>query len=133
MNSTHPNEQRIRELYDALDRGDQQPLVAMWAENATMTIPGHGPLAGSYQGREAILHALGRAMAESEGTFSLELRRVLANDRYAVTLHRWTAERAGRRIQADNINIYRFDDRGLIVERSELLEDEAAHDAFWSR
>jgi ketosteroid isomerase-like protein len=129
----HPNERRVRDLYDAMGRGDVEAIFGMWAEDARMTIPGNSPLAGRFEGRPAIFEALGRAISASGGTFSLELVSALANDTYAVTLHRWTAERDGRRIEANNINIYRFDERGLISERSELLEDAAAHDAFWSQ
>jgi ketosteroid isomerase-like protein len=127
----HPNERRVRELYEAIDQRDIESLFSMWAEDAVLTIPGSGPLAGRYEGREAIFGALGRAVELTGGTFSTELLGVLANDSYGVALHRWTASRDGRSVAANNIIVYRFSADGLIVERSELLEDESAHDAFW--
>ena len=71
-------------------------------------------------------------MAATDGTFRLEPLAVLANDRYAISLHRWTASRAGQSIEMNNFNVYRFDDEGRIAERWEFLEDQDAHDRFWS-
>jgi uncharacterized protein len=130
--SMHPNERRIRDLYSAMSRGDVGAVWSMWAEDARMTIPGTSPLAGRYEGRQAIFEALGQALAQTDGNFSVELLGVLANDSYAVALHHWTAEREGRSAAANNLVAYRLNPDGLIVERIELLEDAAAHDEFWS-
>ncbi|WUH98319.1 nuclear transport factor 2 family protein [Spirillospora sp. NBC_00431] len=128
----HPNEERIRAFYQAVATRDTDLLTAMMAEDMVTTVPGHSPVAGRREGREAVLGLLGRAFEETAGNFSAELLDVLANDRYAVTLHRWTAQRKGRQLVANNINIFRFDDQGRIAEREERIEDITAHDEFWS-
>lgn len=91
----HPNEERIRAFYQAVATRDTDLLTAMMAEDMVTTVPGHSPVAGRREGREAVLGLLGRAFEETAGNFSAELLDVLANDRYAVTLHRWTAQRKG--------------------------------------
>jgi ketosteroid isomerase-like protein len=128
----HPHEERMQAFYEAADRRDVEAMYQMFAEDAITTIPGRSQFAGRYEGRDAIFELLARALVESEGTIQLKLLGVLANNRYAVTLHQWTAERQGRRAEAKNLNLYRFNDAGLIVERQEFIEDLEAHDEFWS-
>lgn len=102
----HRNEERIRAFYEAAGRRDVEALFGMFAEDAVTTIPGKSQFAGRYEGRDAIFELLARVLAESEGTIQAKLLGVLANDRYAVTLHHWTAERQGRRArQTTSISI----------------------------
>lgn len=128
----HPNAGRIRRYYEALGSGDFQTLVELIDSECVFHIPGDSPLTGEYRGLEQIATLGMRVAAETGGTWKTELIDVLANDAYAVTLHRWTAERNGRRIEQRNFNVYRFSAAGRIVRRWEFVEDQAAHDAFWS-
>lgn len=128
----HPNATRLRAFYDALAAGDAASLLNMMSPDVRIHVPGDGILAGEYEGIQEVATLSIRASAETNGTFKLELLDVIANDTYAVSCHRWTAERGGRRIAMNNINAYRFDADGKIVERWEFIEDQRKHDDFWA-
>lgn len=127
----HPNAARLRAFYAALAARDAEATLAALSPDVRFHVPGDGILAGEYKGLEAVATLGLRAAAETNGTFRFELLDVIANDTYAVARHRWTAERAGRQIEMNNINAYRFDAGGKIVERWEFIEDQRTHDDFW--
>ena len=127
----HPNANRLRAFYDALSAGDAEALLGTLSPDVRFHVPGDGMLAGEYEGIQAVATLGLRASTETNGTFKLELLDVIANDTYAVSRHRWTAERGGRRIEMTNINAYRFH-AGKIVERWEFIEDQRTHDDFWA-
>jgi uncharacterized protein len=128
----HPNALRLRAFYDALSTGDAEALLNTLSPDVRFHVPGDGMLAGEYEGIEAVATLGLRAAAETNGTFKFQLLDVIANDTYAVGRHLWTAERRGRRIEMNNINAYRFDVEGKIVERWEFIEDQRTHDDFWA-
>ena len=128
----HPNAMRFRAFYDALSAGDAEALLNTLSPDVRFHVPGDGMLAGEYEGIQGVATLGLRAAAETNGTFKLDLLDVIANDTYAVSRHRWTAERDGRRIEMNNMNAYRFDAAGKIVERWEFIEDQRTHDDFWA-
>ena len=128
----HPNAVRLRAFYDALSSGDAEAVLNALSPDVRFHVPGDGMLAGEYEGIQQVATLGLRAAAETNGTFKLELLDVIANDTYAVSRHRWTAERGGHRIEMNNINAYRFDTEGKIVERWEFIEDQRTHDDFWA-
>lgn len=128
----HPNVQRVRRLYDALAKKDPDLLGAALAPDVVFHVPGRGSVAGEHRGRETILRLFQGLLEQTEGRFTFELQEVLASDSHAVTKHRWSAERKGKRIEQTNFNVYRFNDEGQVIERWEFAEDQAAHDKFWS-
>lgn len=130
--SEHPNAVRLRGYYHALADGDFAALLEMMSPDVAFHVPGDGVLAGEYRGIQEVATLAMRAREETGGTFSFALTDVLANDVYAVGLHRWTAERRGRSMEMSNINVYRFNEQGRIAERWEFIEDQRAHDDFWS-
>ncbi|MEV0587083.1 nuclear transport factor 2 family protein [Nonomuraea sp. NPDC050310] len=130
--ATHPHAVLTRRLYGLAGRGDLAGYLALIADHAVFHIGGDSLVTGEHRGKEAIIR-LGRLVhEETGGTFRTELLSVQANDSYAVTLHRWTAERRGERIEMDNFNVYGFE-HGLVVARWEYVADQAAHDTFWRR
>lgn len=95
-------------------------------------IGGDCVVTGEHRGKDAIVRLGELVHEETAGTFRTGLLSVQANDSHAVTLHRWTAERRGERVEMDNFIVYRFE-RGLVAERWEYVSDQHAHDTFWRR
>ncbi len=126
----HPNAARIREFYGHLANRDLGAVFEMIADDAVFHIGGDSVVAGEYRGKEAIASLGIKVFEETKESYRTELVSVLANDSHAVTLHRWTAERRGERIEMHNFNVYRFED-GRVVERWEFIEDQQRHDEFW--
>ncbi|MFI9553385.1 nuclear transport factor 2 family protein [Nonomuraea endophytica] len=119
-----------RRLYDLIGNGDLTGYLDLIADDVIFHIGGDSIVAGEHRGKDAIIR-LGRLVVEETGgTFKTGLLSVQANDSYAVTLHRWTAERRGERVEMDNFIVYGFE-RGLVVERWEYVADQRAHDNFW--
>ncbi|WP_157250372.1 nuclear transport factor 2 family protein [Nonomuraea typhae] len=120
-----------RRLYDALAAGDLEAYRALIAEDVVFHVDGTSIVAGTHRGIDAVVRLGTLVLGETGGTFRTDLRSVLANDSHAVVLHHWTAERRGRRIAMDNVNVYRFEN-GLVAERWEVIADQEEHDAFWA-
>ena len=129
---THPNAVLTRHLYDLIGNGDLPGYLDLIADDAVFHIGGDSIVAGEHRGKDAIIRLGMLVREETGGTFRTGLLSVQANDAYSVTLHRWTAERRGERVEMDNFNVYGFE-RGLVVERWEYVADQRAHDNFWRR
>src|SRR5262245_16586459 len=127
-----PNAARVRRLYEVVASKDAERLSGLLAADVVFHIPGRGTVAGEYKGKDAIMRLFRTVVQETRGTFKTELLEVLANAQYAVTKHRWSAERNGRQVKMDNFCVYRFDKDGKLIERWEFIEDLPAHDTFWS-
>ncbi|WP_336215377.1 nuclear transport factor 2 family protein [Nonomuraea sp. LPB2021202275-12-8] len=119
-------------MYDLIGNGDPTGYLDLIADDAIFHIGGDSIVAGEHRGKDAISRLGMLVLEETGGTFQTGLLSVQANDSYSVTLHRWTAERRGERVEMDNFIVYGFE-RGLVVERWEYVADQRAHDAFWRR
>ncbi len=128
----HPNATRIRELFAALRKADVATVHDILRADAVWHFPGRrGQLAGSHEGRDAIVAFLMKVMTLTEGTFHLDLEDVLANDTNAIALFRGHATRAGRTL--DNPTCLRLRlEKGQVVELHEFVWDLYQVDDFWS-
>lgn len=130
--SEHPNARKIRELFAAFARRDAAAVEAALAEDAVWHFPGRrGRLAGSHRGREAIFTFLLGVEELSNGTFSLELEDVVADDRFAVAMFRGSGTREGRTLDNPTCLKIRLEN-GRAAEIHEFVWDLFAVDEFWS-
>lgn len=127
----HPNEDLIRAQYDASSRGDLDALRQTWNPNIVWHVAGRSPLAGDYEGVDAVLGFFGKLIELSGGTFQVQLHDVMANDMHVASLHTNRAERNGRRLDLRVVLISHVRD-GKIVEVWNFVEDQYAAAEFWS-
>ena len=128
----HPNEVLVREAYAAFGRGDMDALRSQyWAEDIRWHVPGRSLLAGDYEGVAQVLEVFGRLFELSGGTFSAELRDVLANDEHAVALYTGRAERAGKHWEDNVVQVIHIRD-GKATEIWNYPADQYGWDEFWS-
>jgi ketosteroid isomerase-like protein len=125
------NTELVRRIFDAFARKEGLALRHVFAEDAVWTVPGNGVMAGVHCGREAIFRFLARLPKETDGTYGSRLIDVLASDERAVALYRASGERRGRRLDLDQLLLFRIEG-GLVREVLALPSDPAAFDAFWS-
>ena len=125
------NEAAVRRIFDAFARKDGFALRDLFAPSSVWTVPGDGMMAGVYRGREAIFRFLAGLPKETEGTYASRLVDVLASDERAAALYRASGERRGRRLDLDQVLLFRFQD-GLIVDVLALPSDPAAFEEFWA-
>jgi ketosteroid isomerase-like protein len=111
--AVHPNEQVVRDLYAARERGDLDAVGELLAPD----IDWHEPYEylGDIKGRDRVLEALREAVDATTGTFRIDLHDVLANDDHAVALVQWSARREGRHMRGQEIGVYHVRD-GVVRE-----------------
>jgi ketosteroid isomerase-like protein len=128
----HPHATLVRKGYEAFTRGDMETLRGLMAADATHHVPGSHPLSGDFKGQDAIVEMYGRLFEESNGTLQVELRNVLVDGRgHAVSFHRFSAERGGKRLDEAGGIIFRIvGDK--ITDLDECVEDIEKGNDFWS-
>ena len=127
----HPNVTIVRELYGAFSRGDIETIRGYLADNAVWHAAGRNWLVGDYHGREAVVGLLTAMAIYAEGSYRVEVRDVVGNERRAVGLHRSTAKRAdGASLDVDDVLIFDFVD-GKVAEVWASPYDQYEEDAFY--
>ena len=116
----HPNEDLIRAQYDASSRGDLDALRQTWNPNIVWHVAGRSPLAGDYEGVDAVLGFFGKLIELSGGTFQVQLHDVMANDMHVASLH------TNRVVLISHVR------DGKSVEVWNFFEDQYAAAEFWS-
>jgi len=121
----------VRRLFDAFARREGLfSLRGLFCDDAVWTVPGDGVMAGTYRGREEILRFLACLPRETGGTYTSRLIDVLASDERAAALYRASGERRGRRLELDQVLLFRFRD-GVIDDVLALPSDPAVFEEFW--
>jgi uncharacterized protein len=127
----HPNVAAFRSIHDALTKGDMETLAVFFAEEVVWHTPGQNPLAGRYKGRAATFASFVEEFARSGGTYSVEVRDVLASDEHIVALLHATAEREGKQLNEDYAIVFEMRD-GKVRAAWEVWRNQAPVDEFWS-
>lgn len=125
------NEALVRRIFEAFARKQGFALRGLFADDAVWNVPGRGVMAGVYRGRDQIFRFLARLPKETEGTYASELRDVLASEDRAAALYRASGTRRGRRLELDQVLLFRIGD-GLVHEVLALPTDPEAFEAFWA-
>ena len=94
-------------------------------------IGGKSPISGEYKGPDAVLEFFGQLFERSGGTFAVEVHSVLADDEHGAVLSKQTAQRDGKTLESNSVELFHFRD-GKIFEFWGLSEDQYAEDQFWS-
>src|SRR5579859_5367075 len=104
---THPNEDLIRRGFEAYGRGDIQALMTeFFSPDIIWHMPGRGPLAGDHAGAEAVRTHFARLGELSGGAHRIELHDVIGNDYHVVALHAARAERAGKQLEVNAMQVF---------------------------
>ncbi|HYI73936.1 MAG TPA: nuclear transport factor 2 family protein [Gaiellaceae bacterium] len=121
----------VERIFDAFARKEGLALRGLFAEDAVWSVPGHGIMAGLYEGREAIFRFLAKLPKETGGTYGSELIDVLASDDRAAALYRARGARHGRTLELDQVLLFQIDD-GVVRRVLALPSDPDAFEAFWA-
>ena len=70
---TGENAEVVRRGYEAFNAGDMETLSEVFDDSASWHTPGRGPLAGDYDGREAVFGYFGQLGGQTGGTFRATL------------------------------------------------------------
>jgi ketosteroid isomerase-like protein len=104
----HPNEQKLRTIYAALGRGDVPALLALLTHDVRYHISGRSLVSGDYVGHDGVVKLLTKFNELSEGTFSVQVLDILANDQHGVAFTMERARRNGRTLENRAVHVYEF-------------------------
>jgi uncharacterized protein len=128
----HPNEEIVRQGYQAFGEGDMDALRSLFAPDAVHNATGNNPIAGEYKGIDNILAYYGQLFERSNGTFTAELKSVkVEGDDKAVSTHHDNGQRGDKTLDQDETLTFTISG-GKITGIVENHSDQAAYDAFWS-
>ncbi|GAB2924154.1 nuclear transport factor 2 family protein [Streptomyces heilongjiangensis] len=128
----HPNAQLVRTCYEAFSRGDMDTLRGLSTADCTHHVPGSHMLSGDHKGQDSMVQLYQRLFDETGGTFNVDLSHVCVDGRgHVVAVHRYTAERGGKRIDQVSCLVFRIvGDK--ITDIDECQEDLDEVEEFWS-
>lgn len=126
----HPNEDLLRQGYDAFANGDLERLDQLFADDIVWHSGGNTPLSGVFEGKEAVFGNFAK-IPEMTDDFSQELHAILADDEHAVALVKSHVERDGRSLDGDGVHVFHFND-GQVTEAWIIAVDQEAQNAFWA-
>jgi uncharacterized protein len=128
----HPNAALVRRGYEAFNTADMATLSELFHEDACWHTPGRSPLAGTYQGRDAVFGHFGQYGGMTAGTFRANLQEVVSNeDGTVIGIHRNTAERDGKSLDVRCCLVFELREGRLVSGREYFFELDA-WDAFWA-
>lgn len=128
----HPNATVVRRGYAAFNTADIPTLMEVFHEDACWHTPGRGPLAGTFQGRDAVFGHFGQYGGLTGGSFQANLLDVVANvDGTVVGIHQNTAARDGKSLDVGCCILFEIRD-GKVVDGREHFFDLHAWDTFWA-
>ena len=129
---SHPHEALVRGFYAARARRDLVAVRDAIAPDVVWHEAGsRPPYTGDLIGREVVLAMMAKAAELTGGTFRLDLDDVLANDRHAIALVNWVAERGGRTLRGKEVAVYRVRD-GRLAEAWFYPDDHGTVETFWA-
>ena len=125
------NAELVRRGYAAFSSGDMATLNGLFAEDAVWHVPGSSSLSGPKEGRDAILAFFGETMSLTGGTFRVNLDDVIGGEKHTAALHHSHAERNGKVLEGNSVNVFRILD-GQVIEVREYSDAGGAADEFWA-
>ena len=128
----HANEDLLRDGYALFGNGDINTLKSrFFADDIRWHYPGKSPLGGVYDGVDQVAGWLLSTYEACWGSITVEVHDVIASDEHAVALITVRAERQGRSLQDDTVQVFHITD-GKATEVWTYPSDLYASDEFWS-
>jgi ketosteroid isomerase-like protein len=108
--TTHPNALRLRETYEAFDRGDLGPLFGLMSDDIEWVDSTIGPLAGTYNGKEQVPQFFARMMDVYAGSLRVQIVDIVANENHGVVLTRESGTTGSQEIAWTSVHVWSFRD-----------------------
>lgn len=122
----------VRKGYHAFNTADLDLFSTLSSEALTWETPGHSPIAGLREGREAVYQQYGTYLGGTDGTFKAELQYVSSNGNgQVVGVHRNTGQRNGKTLDTMCCITFEVAD-GKILSGKEHFFDLYNWDQFWA-
>lgn len=128
----HPNATRMREAFDAFSRGDLENVHQHMTDTCTWTNYGTSPLAGTYSGWDEISAMFVQLFTLTEGTFTIALKSVFADDARSVACYDGTVTLNGQTQTLPWILADEVDADGKVTATNCFCYDQDAADAMFA-
>ena len=128
---SHPNEDRLRDLYARFAQGDLDGFLAGCTDDVTFTVPGNTQVSGSFT-KATFAEWISNVMAPTGGTFREDVLDVFANDEHGVLLLHHEFVRGGERREYGTAHACELRD-GLISSWEERPGSLQEFEAAWGR
>lgn len=103
------------------------------ADNVVWYTPGNHPLSGRIEGIEGVFEWLVKSAEVTNGTFRVEMHRILADEEWAAVISTYRGERKGMVLEMPGVQTFRRDmDTNKIVEARIWVYDDVFVNKFWS-
>ena len=132
----------VGKAYEALGSGDADRIAEYWAEDMVWIVPGHNPLSGVYNGRDAFLGFMGEVGNLSNNSFNMTAVAVMVSDEYSADVTHNVGYRAGHegkgevpytKLDIDVVHVLRWRDGKVIEGRGAIFGDGTTeYDQFWA-
>jgi ketosteroid isomerase-like protein len=120
----------VRRFYAAGPPDDDRDRARFASPDVVWHVPGDNPVSGPYRGQHAVFTELGDRM-QPLAEWDVQLVDVMANVDMVVATVRVVAARGTQRVETNGAHVFRFDDRGRIVEAWGFTVDQAGLDAVF--
>jgi ketosteroid isomerase-like protein len=128
----HPHITVASSFYDALAKGDLDDLRdRLLTDDVVFHVPGRGPMARDYRGKDEVLAYLHKLSQSTTGTLRLEPEDYLVGDDSVAVVLRISGERDGRSLNDHGLQLFRVTG-GRISERSSYPHDPYSVDEFFA-
>ena len=121
----------MRRAVDAFGAGDMATVTDIFSPDIKWHVPGRSAIAGDYIGRDAVFAFFGKTMTLTNGTFKVDAREIMGDEKGGAFIMNDTGERNGKKLDATLMLRVHIRD-GKFVEVWEHVADLYAYDAFWS-
>jgi uncharacterized protein len=102
-------------------------------ENVVWHTPGNHPLSGTIVGLDAVREWMRKSAEVTDGTFRVEIHRVLTDDEYAAVISTYRGERKGMVLEMPGVQVFRCDpETHKVVEARIWVYDDEFVNKFWS-
>ena len=129
----HPNAAVVREGFEAFQRGDMDKIRSLMADDMEWTVLGDNLMSGVYKGKAAIIGFFGKLIMETEGTLQIDYIDFVGNDEKVVAITHVKAERNGKTMDVDSIQVFGMNAIGKAVSCiGPYSSDTAQINEFWS-
>jgi ketosteroid isomerase-like protein len=129
IKTEHPNLVRTREAFQAFGRGELDVVRANMTDDCTWTNEGTSPLAGTHRGWDEIAAMFGRLFTLTDGTFSMDVQSLFADDARACAIYDATATVGGVTATYRWVLTDELDSDGKVTATYLFCYDQAAADA----
>jgi ketosteroid isomerase-like protein len=125
----HPNEQLIREMFSAMERGDMGWIDSHVADDIVWHVGGNSRSAGTYRGKESVAEMMGGIATPD--SMKADVHDVIADDDHTVVLGTAVVTApSGASVEYNYVNVFHIDGDKL-TEVWGMAENDAITDPIW--